>query len=201
MLWPAPAYAAEYDPAGSGYTYMGAGNSFQYMYWSKPSHRVRMRIEMEGLSTTRCQDTKLDWNTDGPGQENGPYDARVIRVCQPNGHMVTDGGGDGYSEDPASFEGRGVEGIREAVSYQISDASPLWVQGSPAPVWLFRQDGDPNVYDNNSDGSHLLGHAPATRTSWWARVRTRYQDGSTNASENDAKPGNCLHDPASGRCD
>ncbi len=183
---------------GSSTTHHGPGSSSQYMYWDISEHRVRMKMNPgDAMPDTVCQDVKLDWGTEGSGH----YDARVTRVCKPGGHIQTNGDSStsGHWVEPAGFEGRDVERIREAVAYTISDDSPLWVLSSPSPSWAFKVSRDDNVY-NNGNSAHPLGHAPKTRTSWWARVRTRYNNGDVNYSQNLSLPFSCPRDPAGGAC-
>jgi hypothetical protein len=188
----APPAAAVDGAQDADYNYVGPSGQREYAYWSKPDKRVRMFTETAtNMDTDRCFDTKIDWHTGGEGH----FDARVLRVCKPGVSVETDPTGNGYweedadAQDVASWNTRDINRVREVVSYAINDGN-LDVVWNPDPEWSWKDPTDNGVYDH--------GTAPATNTSWWARVRTKYQDGSVDSSQDNARPYNCPNRP--GEC-
>ncbi len=108
-------------------------------------------------------DAMLDWGTEGSGQH---YDSRVVRSCRPYMSESTDPGGDGYWQEPADWGGAEMGGIQKGWGYVINDTTLNFVAWERMP-----DAGSGNLYPN----------APATGAQGWARVRTRYQDGSVKS--------------------
>lgn len=164
----------------SGYTYVGTGNSQQFLYWNQSTEHVRLRVHASGgMSSDRCIDAFFDWRT-----SNGAHsDGRVIRVCKPGGDLQTDSSGDGFW-DEAGWQSRNPDGMQRAGGYLIDDD---FTGGG--------NDGDTTaVYEQErviaNHGSHPPQH-PVTRTAWWARVKTLYQDGSVKWSQDYSRPFDC----------
>lgn len=192
-----PTSASADGAEGSDYNYVGPSPARQYVHWSKPDRRVRMFIEAPtGMSTDKCIDSKIDWNTTESSQGNDHYDSRVLRNCKPGSTVETDGGNNGYweedstSDDLADWNSRGINRVREVVSYMVDDDDLAPQYGSHPPQWSYQESGDTTIYNNNAN-------APATDngTDWWSRVKTRYQDGTTAASTDQHRPYNCANQP------
>lgn len=166
------------DDSGSAYRYKGAGDSWQYVYWDRPSRKMRMRIFADdGMSTDRCIDVTVDWRV----EDGSHYDQRVLRNCDPGGYVDTDPGGDGYWREPSNWDtdthDSPVVGVRTVAVYKIDDDDRSIV-GNPAIV-----QGSSNIY-----GGRL---PPSTFNDGWAEVRTRYQSGTIRSTRNDYKPERC----------
>lgn len=164
LVVPAGAHAA--DSTGYGYTYQGAGASFQYMSWNRSTRKIRLKVFADvGMNPDNCMDAMADWHT-----TNGDhYDARVVRVCLPGGTEETDPGADGYWIEPSDWDGRPVDGLRIAGGYVMDDDYPFVIKwGSVLPESV-----SSSLYPATS------GTPPRTPPSddYWARVRTLYQDG------------------------
>jgi hypothetical protein len=154
---------AEADTNQEGSDTAFAGNGVQYGVWQKSNKRVRLKVSPSStMSSTRCMDAKLDWGTEGSGH----YDARVVRSCQPGTPEETDPDADGFWVEPSDWGGRNIGGIQKGFGYIISD--------STLAVLLDER------FENTGSGD-LEQFAPGTGTQGYARVRTRYNNGTVKS--------------------
>lgn len=165
----------------------GSGNSSQCASWDTSSRKLYLGVTTStGMLTTKCQDSMLDWRV-----TFGHYDARVVRVCQPGGHVYTDPGGDGYWEEPADWNGTAANGgMRAGGGYVIEDT---YANGGFAPFNIKPYAGTfgGQLYPSNN------GIAPRTGPpDYFARVRTLYQDGHTASW--DPTPQTCFNQYTAG---
>lgn len=169
---------------GSGTTYAGTGDSWQQLSWNDGTRRLYIRVHTDpAMSTDRCIDGHLDWNTHGSGH----YDSRVVRDCEPGTYHFTDPNGDyWYTELLASWNTRNISHMQRGAGYKIDDDT-LDIIGSPEYVW----------------GSDIYGggNVPATtaEVDLWSKLWTHYQNG--NEVKKDATPDNCAWPPTDARCD
>lgn len=141
--------------------YAGAGS--QYGNWSLSGQKLRLKVfPGSGMSTSKCMDAFLDWGTEGDH-----YDGRVIRSCRPGTTEETDPGGNGFWSEPTDFAGAHVNGIQKGFGYMIDDGNLQVLTGAQRMA-------------NTGSGS-LDNYAPGTGTQGYARVRTRYQDGTVKS--------------------
>lgn len=86
---------ADTPQEGLDTAYAGAGS--QYGNWSLSGKKLRLKVfPSNAMSTTRCMDALLDWNTEGTTH----WDARVVRSCRPGTTEETDPGGNGSGPNP-----------------------------------------------------------------------------------------------------
>jgi hypothetical protein len=157
-LWlPLTAGPAWASPAnGDGIVYVGSGN--QYAAWQFTFQREMLTASPSaGMSNSKCMDAMVDWNTNGTGH----FDSRVVRSCKPGTTEST-----GWWNEP-TWGGRNINGVGKAYGYTISDQSPLPVQSYSDILWQ----------DSGQVSGQIYTNAPGTGTSGWARVRTRYNNG------------------------
>lgn len=151
---------ADTPQSGSDTAYAGSGN--QSGAWSLTQRRIGLAVDPgSGMSNSRCMDAMLDWGT-----LSGHYDSRVVRSCRRGTGEETDPGGDGYWVEPVDWGGRTVTGIHKGFGYVINDSN-LHIVSSER-------------FSNTGTGG-LDASAPGTGTQGWARVRTRYQNGSVKS--------------------
>lgn len=150
------------DPrSGSEYAYAGSGS--QFGSWSQPLIKLGLAVyPTSNMSTDRCMDAMLDWDTRGTGH----YDSRVVRSCRPGTSEQTDPGGDGYwQEDSGDWDQRSITGVQKGFGYMLLPAMQI------AGQERFPGSGTADLYRD----------PPGTGTQGWARVRTRYQDGTVKS--------------------
>lgn len=159
------------------HTRVGPGDSEQLLSWNQPEEGVRLKVWADAaMSNDHCIDAFYDWRT-----SDGTYsDGRVIRVRKRGGNEETDPGGD-LTWREEGWQSRNPDGPQRAVSMLIDDdnyggRSGDYVQKHTVP---------------NIPGLVGVPNHPITRTDWFARVRTLYQDGSVDVSENSSKPYDC----------
>lgn len=157
------AAVADTPQYGNDIAYIGLGE--QYGYWNLTAMKLRLKSSPEaGMSTARCMDAFLDWGTGGSGEESGHYDGRIVRSCKPGTSEETDPGGNGTWEEPPS--GRNLVGIQKGWGYVIYDHNLAVIDAE-----RFASTGTLG-YDDP---------APGTGTQGYARVRTRYEDGTVKS--------------------
>ena len=103
-------------------------------------------------------DAMVDW-----ANGSNHYDSRVVRSCRPGFSESTDPEVDGRWSEPAGTFG-GVTGMQKGWAYMIDDSS-LVVVNYPGE----------NFTDAGTGGYE--SPAPGTGTQGYARVRTRYNNG------------------------
>ncbi len=150
-----PALAAT---SGSDYAYAGPGS--QYAEWNRSQKRLSLRVNTYTMSSDRCIDSMLDWQTTG-----GHYDSRVVRVCRNNRFLDTDPGGDGYWSEPTDWGGRTITDMQKGWGAYIDDD---YINGN-FPMY--------EAENFSGAGSSPYSARPRTCTDKWARMRTLYQSG------------------------
>jgi len=123
---------------------------------------LRLKVSpTTSMSPSRCMDAMIDWDKGGLAH----YDSRVVRSCLPGMSEETDPGGDLYWDETDPIFISNVLATRMGWGYVVS-ASNLSVVG-----W--------ERFANTGSGSGSLdAYAPGTGTQGYARVRTRYNNGS-----------------------
>ncbi|TIC79001.1 hypothetical protein [Nocardioides sp. GY 10127] len=151
------------DTPQEGSDTVSAGSGSQFGRWSKSNKRLRLKVSPNNnMNTDKCMDVMLDWGTQG----NEHYDSRVVRSCLPGTNEETDPDGDGYWSEPSDWGGRTVTGIQKGWGYMIDDSNLLVLSAE-------------RLADTGSGA--LWGTAPGTGTQGYARMRTRYQNGSVKS--------------------
>lgn len=154
---------------GSDYAYAGSGSSSQYGWWSVSARKLRLVSNPDsGMSSRRCMDAFIDWGTEGTGH----YDGRIVRSCKPGTSESTDPAADGrWSEPPIDpFHYRDLGGVQQGWGYTLDDSD----------LTIFRGVGSMEQFDD-AGGAAPDERAAGTGTQGYARVRTRYQDGSVKS--------------------
>lgn len=151
------------DTPQEGSDTANAGSGTQFASWSKSNHRLRLKVlPGNSMSTDKCMDVMLDWGTNGSGH----YDGRVVRSCAPGIDEETDPDANGFWDEPSGWGGRDVTGIQKGWGYTIDDDNLLVLSAARL---------------NDTGTGDLWGVAPGTGTQGFARVRTRYQNGTVKS--------------------
>lgn len=135
-----------------------AGNGQQYGAWSVTNKRLRLvSSPTTSMATTRCMDAMIDWS-----RPLGHYDSRVVRSCLPGVSEQTDPAGGGYWSETDPIFITNVGSTRMGWGLVIDDSN-LSVLG-----W--------DHFDDTGPGARWTT-SPGTGTQGYARVRTRYNNG------------------------
>lgn len=157
-----PASAAS-DEHGDEWRHLGAGNSYQYIYWDRSERRVGLSVFADTtMSSNVCLEAMMDWSPN----DGTHYDARTVRNCMPGGIISTDPLGNGYWNEPSNWDSdthdSPITNVRAAAAYKTDDGTLDILE--QAVVY-----GSNDIYGNRT---------PPTTSDKWAAVRTLYESGS-----------------------
>ncbi|MGH3346177.1 MAG: hypothetical protein ACRDO4_04290 [Nocardioides sp.] len=170
---------------GTSTTDLGGGSSYQHHEWDFDLQRIRLVSKVDSTSSgDKCLDAAFDWRT-----SNGAhYDARVVRNCDPGSYLETDAAGDGFWDEPASWDNRPVNGVSRAFAVVVDDDNlhiDNKIRISPAQGSCCYGDG------------YSSDEAPPTNGQYNVAIITRYDSGTVVSRWADVKPMRCSQNVSS----
>ncbi len=185
-----PSSAHVSELSGEAYAYLGAGSTVQYLDWDKSTRKIRLSVYADAdMSGDRCIDATYDWEPD-----DGHYDQRLVRNCDPGSMVETDPGGDGFWREPENWDSdtydSPIVGTNRAYVLVIDDDD---INYKYAKKQIFPEEGYVAPYGGN-------GLAP-TVNQHKAAVRVRYDDGQVKTNRGDELPERCWDKPEYGSND
>jgi hypothetical protein len=192
LIWlgvPSAVAAADHN-AGEVSVSTGPGQyTSQYAKWDRAARKLKLSVNADSsLSTSRCLEVTFDWRTEGGSH----YDQRTVRNCDPGSYVTTDPAGDGYWHEPSGWNisqwDADVNGVRVAAGLRTTDSHPSELVATQT---IFGG-GDPYTQGRNP---------PGPDDTYWAAVRTRYQNGSVASNRGSEDPERCWNQPVPNRND